>query len=99
MSISDELDALTYDDCLGNHPDSPCGGAVEMRYTFPERYRTNGTPIMFPRCDRHYDDYSAKAEERERLEREREASLYCVHGTYVGDPYGADYLCGLCESE
>jgi hypothetical protein len=22
---------------------------------------------------------------------------YCVHGTYIGDPYGADYICGLCE--
>jgi hypothetical protein len=23
--------------------------------------------------------------------------LYCVHGTYVGDPYGPDYMCGACE--
>ena len=23
---------------------------------------------------------------------------YCKHGTYVGDPCGPDYLCGLCES-
>ena len=23
---------------------------------------------------------------------------YCKHGTYIGDPYGADYLCGYCES-
>lgn len=22
---------------------------------------------------------------------------YCVHGTYIGDPYGADYMCGACE--
>lgn len=21
----------------------------------------------------------------------------CKHGTYIGDPYGADYLCGYCE--
>lgn len=23
---------------------------------------------------------------------------YCKHGTFIGDPYGADYLCGYCES-
>lgn len=22
---------------------------------------------------------------------------YCVHGTFIGNPYGADYLCGWCE--
>lgn len=24
--------------------------------------------------------------------------LYCPHGTYVGDPYGPDYMCGVCEN-
>ena len=22
---------------------------------------------------------------------------YCKHGTFVGDPYGPDYMCGACE--
>lgn len=22
---------------------------------------------------------------------------HCVHGTFVGDPYGPDYMCGKCE--
>lgn len=22
---------------------------------------------------------------------------YCIHGTFIGDPYGPDYMCGLCE--
>ena len=22
---------------------------------------------------------------------------YCVHGTFLGNPYGADYMCGWCE--
>lgn len=22
---------------------------------------------------------------------------YCRHGNYVGDPYGADHMCGACE--
>lgn len=22
---------------------------------------------------------------------------YCVHGVYIGTPYGADYMCGKCE--
>lgn len=24
-------------------------------------------------------------------------SNYCVHGTYIGDPYGGDFLCWACE--
>ena len=26
-----------------------------------------------------------------------EVSLYCKHGTFIGDPCGPDYICGLCE--
>jgi len=22
----------------------------------------------------------------------------CKHGTFIGNPYGGDYLCGWCES-
>ncbi len=22
---------------------------------------------------------------------------YCIHGTFIGNPYGADYMCGWCE--
>lgn len=22
----------------------------------------------------------------------------CPHGTFIGNPYGADYMCGACES-
>ena len=25
-------------------------------------------------------------------------SRYCAHGTYIGDPYGPDYLCHYCEA-
>lgn len=25
-------------------------------------------------------------------------SHYCAHGTYIGDPYGPDYLCHYCEA-
>jgi len=24
-------------------------------------------------------------------------SNYCHHGHFVGDPYGPDYMCGMCE--
>lgn len=24
-------------------------------------------------------------------------SYYCRHGTFIGNPYGADYMCGWCE--
>lgn len=26
------------------------------------------------------------------------SSNYCKHGTFIGNPYGGDYLCGWCES-
>lgn len=91
---------LTHNNCLDrHHEDSPCEGEVQYRHTHPERYRANGTPILFPRCDRHYDLYIDRCEARLEREREYEASLYCKHGTYIGDKYGPDYLCGRCESE
>lgn len=47
-------------------------------------------------------------EGRQRDEEYREAKehayrthtnlLTCKHGTYIGDPYGPDYMCGMCES-
>lgn len=37
--------------------------------------------------------------ERLHIEPRSKKSLYCKHGTYVGDEYGPDYLCGQCESE
>jgi hypothetical protein len=30
-------------------------------------------------------------------ERDFDWQSYCRHGAYIGDPYGADYLCGACE--
>lgn len=24
--------------------------------------------------------------------------FYCKHGTFIGNPYGADFLCGGCEN-
>lgn len=26
------------------------------------------------------------------------AEFHCKHGTFTGNPYGGDYLCGWCES-
>ncbi len=99
--IDHDLDEceLTDEECLGYHPDSPCRGHVRYRYALPIRWRNNGTAVMFPRCAKHYDEYELSCRERERRAEEYEASLYCKHGTYVGDWAGADYLCGLCESE
>lgn len=28
----------------------------------------------------------------------KKSSVHCKHGTYIGDPYGADYLCQWCEN-
>jgi hypothetical protein len=26
-----------------------------------------------------------------------DSRYYCAHGTFIGNPYGADYLCHYCE--
>jgi len=59
---------LDEQECLGSHFDSPCGGTVERHPTNPVRWRTNGTMVMFPRCEKHYAEYLAITEAR--IERE-----------------------------
>lgn len=84
--------------CLDRHS-SPCEGEVEYHPTIPARYRANGSEVMFARCDKHYEAYEERCEALMERGRKHEASLYCKHGTYIGDPFGPDYLCGRCESE
>lgn len=86
-------------DCLGFHPDSPCEGTIERQPTNPVRWRANGTMIMFPRCEKHYSEYLAITDERIEREQEARDRQFCKHGTFIGDAFGADYLCGACESE
>ena len=82
---------LTYADCL----EGPwgCSGAVEYRTPL------SGTGRSYPRCDLHW---------WKRCERQVQinvryfgtpSSHYCRHGNYIGDPYGADYICGRCEND
>ena len=102
MSIDHEPEAveLTHEDCLDHHHEgTPCEGVVEYRLTNPVRYRRSGAFVVFPRCERHYEAYYERCEALVEREREYQASLYCKHGTYIGDAWGADYLCGRCESE
>lgn len=102
MSIDHETEVaeLTHEDCLDyHHEDSPCEGVVEYRTTLPVRYRRSGAFVVFPRCEKHYDDYCERYEDEVERESNYRASLYCKHGTYVGDWAGPDYLCGRCESE
>lgn len=100
MSIDHETPELTHEDCLDHHhEDSPCEGVVEYHLTNPVRYRRNGAFVVFPRCEKHYEAYYERCEALIERERKYQASLYCKHGTYIGDPYGPDYLCGRCESE
>lgn len=85
--------SLTHADCLDHgDPDTPCAGDVD----FTPSYR--GWNSIYPRCDAHYAAYMARNEEREEREAAYRDSLYCVHGTFVGDWAGPDYLCGLCEA-
>lgn len=86
--------------CLDrHHEDSPCEGEVEYHPTIPARYRANGAFVVFARCEKHYEEYAERCEALLEREREYEASLYCKHGTFIGDAFGPDYLCGRCESE
>lgn len=39
-----------------------------------------------------------KRDEEWREERSRGWVNYCRHGRFIGDPYGADYMCGACEA-
>jgi len=68
-------------ECLGFHPDSPCCGTVERHPTNPVRWRTNGTMVMFPRCEKHYSEYLELTEQRLRRElselRNRRACEQC----------------------
>jgi hypothetical protein len=78
---------------------NPCEGLVEYHSTLPVRYYNSGAMVQFPRCAKHFIDYCDAYDERQAQEERYRASLYCEHGTYVGDAYGPDYLCGRCESE
>lgn len=50
--------------CLDRH-NSPCEGIVELWLAQPMRYRSSGEPVMFPRCDKHWDEYSDRAQARQ----------------------------------
>lgn len=50
--------------CLELHT-SPCVGDVEPRLSQPVRYRSSGEFVMFPRCEKHWDEYSDRAQARE----------------------------------
>ena len=59
--------------CLDRH-NSPCEGIVELWLAQPMRYRSSGEPVMFPRCDKHWDEYSDRAQAREERQRAAERS-------------------------
>ena len=100
MSEVDKSEVLTHEDCIEyGDKEHPCQGEVEYHTTLPVRYRRSGAFVVFPRCAGHYLDYVYEAEKREEREEAYRESLYCKHGTYIGDAWGADYLCGRCESE
>lgn len=99
---ADEFPALVHADCLQHSTEigSCCNGEVEYHPTHPVvRWRTNGTMVMFPRCEYHYELYYERGEQNIKREARYQASLRCKHGTFIGDAWGADYLCGACESE
>lgn len=87
-------------ECRNNSDElNPCEGEIEYHPALPVRWHRSGAMVQFVRCAKHYNEYCDRHDEREAREARYQASLYCKHGTYVGDAYGADYLCGACESE
>lgn len=54
--------------CL-NFGSGECVGEVEPRLVQPVRYRNNGEFVVFPRCERHYDEYADEADRREMRQR------------------------------
>ena len=96
MNMSIDSEVIT---CLNDGNElNPCEGEVEYQFTLPVRYYNSGAIVQFPRCAKHFIDYCDAYDERQAREERHRASLYCKHGTYVGDEYEADYLCGRCES-
>ena len=59
--------------CLELHT-SPCVGDVEPRLSQPVRYRSSGEFVMVPRCEKHWDEYSDRAQAREERQRAAERS-------------------------
>jgi len=95
--MSEDTTVIT---CLNDGDMSnPCEGLVEYQFTLPVRYYNSGAMVQFPRCAKHFIDYCDAYDERQAREERYRASLYCEHGTYIGDAWGPDYLCGRCESE
>ena len=58
-------------DCLDRHA-SACEGTVEPCLAQPVRYRSNGEFVMFPRCEKHWDEYSDRAQARQERQRQAE---------------------------
>ena len=85
-------------ECLNRNSTHPCGGAVSLHPANGDRYNADGSAVMFPRCETHYDAYLTEYDERQERDRRARARQYCKHGTFIGDPFGADYLCNSCES-
>ena len=54
--------------------------------------------MTYPECDHIIDGpaFNGKCYDCHSRAMNRD-DRYCKHGTYVGDPYGPDYMCGMCE--
>lgn len=91
--MNSDTDTLTHEDCIKFGDDTPCVGTVEYCSSPFTGYG------CYAYCDAHYAEADARAEELRERERRYQESLYCKHGTYVGDAWGPDYLCWRCESE
>jgi hypothetical protein len=81
---------------------SGCGKA--MMQTVPTRYTSKEVPAKCGQTSYNGGIVLCDACERKLHARypqgwrETPGDL-CKHGTYVGDAYGPDYMCGQCESE
>lgn len=91
--MNSDTRTLTHEDCHNFGYPTPCAGTVDYCSSpFTGRGR-------YAYCDAHYAEADARAEELRERERRYQESLYCKHGTYVGDAWGPDYMCWRCESE
>lgn len=72
---------------------------IYVREPRPQEVAKAALPIIRQLKQRDAEYYEERERER-RLPTHRRSydwQSYCHHGTYVGDPYGADYMCGRCE--
>lgn len=70
---------------------------VRVVYTSKHTKEREANAMKYPECDHIVDGPAFNGKCYPCHNESMNRDYYCKHGTYVGDPYGPDYMCGMCE--